>query len=263
MAKRFTDTAKWRKEFMQSLSTEMKLVWLYLIDECDHAGVWEVEWEVLKIRTGISVSKESVVAAFGDKLEVFDNGKKWFLTDFISFQYGELNPSNRFHKSVIDLLRSYKNKGLVRSLQGPIYTYNNNNNNNKKEIKGGVGEFLATDDPAIPYAQKPETEQIGLEQYAQWTEDATDGRDFYFGNMVRNEGINISQPDITEALKDHLSLLSRYPKMKPKDQQAFRYSAIKHIKEFIQKANDNRNSKQRGNTTGNAEKLRRVLSGDL
>ena len=29
-------------------------------------------------------------------------------TDFIDFQYGELNPENRAHKSVLDLLEKYK-----------------------------------------------------------------------------------------------------------------------------------------------------------
>ncbi len=45
------------------------------------------------------------------------------LTGFIEFQYGNLNPENRAHKSVIDQLVKYQikegaYKGLTRPLQG-------------------------------------------------------------------------------------------------------------------------------------------------
>ena len=39
MAKRFTDTDKWKKGFIRNLPTKYKLLWLYILDDCNHAGV--------------------------------------------------------------------------------------------------------------------------------------------------------------------------------------------------------------------------------
>jgi hypothetical protein len=126
MAKRFTDTNKWRKGFIRSLPPEYKLLWIYILDECDHAGIWHVEIDVACARLGIEISGPDAVEKFGDHIVPFDNDEKWFIPDFIEFQYGELKPENRAHKSVIDLLNKYSlpvniivnKKGLVRGLQG-------------------------------------------------------------------------------------------------------------------------------------------------
>jgi len=118
MSKRFTDTEKWKKQFFRGLQAPYKLVWLYILDECNHAGIWELEFDVLKIRTGINCSPEEIIKVFGEKIISFDNGKKWFIEDFISFQYGELNEKNNVHKSVLTLLSIYRNKGLICPLQG-------------------------------------------------------------------------------------------------------------------------------------------------
>lgn len=117
MAKRFTDTEKWRKDFFRSLEPSYKIIWLYLLDDCNHAGVWEVEVDVLNIRTQINLTQDEILNIFGVKVKVFDDGKKWFIKDFIDFQYGELKKNNRAHLSVIHLLSSYKNKGLISPLQ--------------------------------------------------------------------------------------------------------------------------------------------------
>ena len=46
MAKRFTDTDKWKKGFIRNLPAKYKLLWLYILDDCNHAGVWETDFEV-------------------------------------------------------------------------------------------------------------------------------------------------------------------------------------------------------------------------
>ena len=56
--------------------------------------------------------------AFLDKIVIFDNGDKWFIPDFIDFQYGELNPNSNVHKSVIALLEKYNLQGYVKGSQG-------------------------------------------------------------------------------------------------------------------------------------------------
>jgi hypothetical protein len=118
MAKRFTDTNKWRKEFIRGLQGAYKLLWLYILDECDHAGIWHVELDVAGLRIGYELDPKETIKALGSHIVVFDGGKKWFIPDFIEFQYGELNPENRAHNSVLVQIEKYKLKGHIRGLQG-------------------------------------------------------------------------------------------------------------------------------------------------
>lgn len=117
MAKRFTDTDKWKKPFIRSLEAPYKLLWFYILDECNHAGIWEVDFEVAEIRLGEKLSIVYAIEKFGDRVKKISE-TKWFIPDFISFQYGELNPKNRMHLSVINILSKYGFKDLISPLQG-------------------------------------------------------------------------------------------------------------------------------------------------
>ena len=124
MAKRFTDTEKWKKPFIRGLQGAYKLLWLYICDDCDHAGIWQVDIDVAQIRIGEKIDIKEAIKTFDEKIIIFDKGNKWFIPSFIEFQYPSgLNPDNRAHNSIIILLEKYKlldkqNKPLTRSLQG-------------------------------------------------------------------------------------------------------------------------------------------------
>lgn len=118
MAKRMTDTDKWKKRFVRELSPQHKLLWFYILDDCNHAGIWDVDIEVASIRVGEELIYDMLPQAFLDKIVIFDNGDKWFIPDFIEFQYGELNPNSNVHKSVIALLEKYNLQGYVKGSQG-------------------------------------------------------------------------------------------------------------------------------------------------
>lgn len=124
MAKRFTDTEKWKKPFIRGLQGAYKLLWLYICDDCDHAGIWQVDLEVASIRIGEPLYLAKAIESFGDKIVIFDNGHKWFIPSFLEFQYPSgLNPDNRAHSSIIFLLEKYnlrkiQNKPLKSPLQG-------------------------------------------------------------------------------------------------------------------------------------------------
>lgn len=133
MSKRFTDTSKWNKPFIRGLQAPYKLLWLYILDECDHAGIWQVDFEVAKIKTGEDINIETAKESFKNKIKIFDNEEKWFIQDFIEFQYGTLNPGNRAHNSVLNILSKYKIKPLVSSLQGGKDMDKDMDSNNKKE----------------------------------------------------------------------------------------------------------------------------------
>lgn len=118
MAKRFTDTDKWKKPFIKSLQAPYKLLWFYILDDCDHAGIWIVDLEVAGLRCGFDYTEDEALNIFKGQVEVIKNGTVWFIRDFVEFQYGELNPKNRAHNSVINRLNKYGIKPLTSPLQG-------------------------------------------------------------------------------------------------------------------------------------------------
>ncbi len=106
MSKRFTATTKWEDSWFQDLRPSLKCAWIYMLDRCDNAGVWDVNTRVLSFLVGETISWESLRDSFGDRLVEFQPGKVW-IRKFIEFQYGELSLSCKPHQNVIGLLRRY------------------------------------------------------------------------------------------------------------------------------------------------------------
>lgn len=113
-----TDTDKWKKPFIKSLPLEYKIFWLYLLDDCDHAGLWHVDFEVAELRLGTKLSKTKAEGLFSEKVVLLDNGTKWFIPDFITFQYGELTEKNKMYKPVSLVLNKYKLMGHLSPING-------------------------------------------------------------------------------------------------------------------------------------------------
>lgn len=126
MGKRFTDTEKWKKPFIRGLQAPYKLLWLYICDDCDHAGIWQVDIEVAQIRVGEKLCEKKALQFFGDKVITIDGGTKWFIPSFIEFQYPSgLSENNKAHAGIIKILEKYQNqidefKPLVSPLQGAM-----------------------------------------------------------------------------------------------------------------------------------------------
>jgi hypothetical protein len=118
MAKRFTDTAKWKKEFIKGLSAKHKLLWFYILDDCDHAGIWEVDFEVASLRIGEDLSYQESFEAVGSQIEVIGKNR-WWIRDFVSFQYGTLTEKNKMHAPVMAVLNKY-NLSLKKEDISPI-----------------------------------------------------------------------------------------------------------------------------------------------
>ena len=126
MAKRFTDTDKYKKPFIRGLQGAYKLLWDYLYHDCNNAGIWIVDFEIAQIYLGkdMPVNREDALKIFNtdeQKIIEIDQGKKWFIRPFVEFQYGELCADNRAHKSVINQLSQYNlwktDMGLVSPLE--------------------------------------------------------------------------------------------------------------------------------------------------
>ena len=107
MAKRFTDTDKWKKGWFKQLNSKQRLFWLYILDDCNAAGIWDVDLEVASIRIGDRMGMDEAVEVLGEDVIWFDNNEKIFIPKFIDFQYGVLNENSRPHASVIKMLDKY------------------------------------------------------------------------------------------------------------------------------------------------------------
>jgi hypothetical protein len=148
MAKRFTDTNKYKKPFIRGLQGAYKLLWDYLYHDCDHAGIWIVDFEIAQLYLGqdMPVNKKDALRFFNEgeiRIIEIDKGKKWFIVPFINFQYGELNEQNRVHSSVLmELKKTGVHKGLISSLQGAKDKDKDKDKEMDKD-KGGIrGDFI-------------------------------------------------------------------------------------------------------------------------
>ena len=141
MAKRFTDTEKYKKPFYRKLPGAYKLLWDFICHDCDHAGIWHVDKEIAEIYIGRDMEFDLDIALklFNDgekRVEIINDGSKWFIRTFIEFQYGELNPSNRVHFSILAILKKNKIKPLISPLKGAKYK-----DKDKDKDKDFLGEF--------------------------------------------------------------------------------------------------------------------------
>ena len=105
MAKRFTDTDKWKDEWYTDLPNDYKIIWQYLLDTCDNAGIYKRNVKLLNIMCNTNVSDTDILNAF--KLRVTPiSDEKWIINKFCVFQYGPdfLESKNKAVISVVNKL---------------------------------------------------------------------------------------------------------------------------------------------------------------
>lgn len=129
MARRFTETVIWKnKRWFRKLSPDYKLAWFYIKDQCNHAGIWEIN--CLDLVDDIGLEKFDLVdfikccnRSFDkitgqpiekERLRIIEDDNLW-LTNFIQFQCQSgdetVNIYGNFPKSAIQKLADY---GLVK-----------------------------------------------------------------------------------------------------------------------------------------------------
>ena len=120
MAKRFTDTDKWKKSWFRKLNSELKLLFFYVVDNCNHAGIFEADWDLIEFMTGNKYTESDMKELAGFEFKKIDS-TTYFLLDFVLFQQNissleDLNEKNNSHKSIISEL---KKKGLISPSYAP------------------------------------------------------------------------------------------------------------------------------------------------
>ena len=129
MAKRYTDTAIWEKDWYLSLTPVEKSAWHYIAENCDPVGVWPCSFRKAEFCIGAEVDWAALMARSNGNIHEFEPGK-WWLVDFVLFQYGELNPECRPHQSYIALLKKH---GLYKEYLKGIHTLKEKDKEKDKE----------------------------------------------------------------------------------------------------------------------------------
>lgn len=104
--KRFTDTEKWRDPWYRQLPPNAKLLFHFLYDTCDPAGVIEIDWPLVEFSTGIAITEKEFREHFEGRFEEVGK-KKFLLTKFIPFQYGTLSRYCMGHNPVFAALAKH------------------------------------------------------------------------------------------------------------------------------------------------------------
>lgn len=125
MAKRFTATEKWHDKWFRELPLKYKMFWVYLLDNCDNAGIIEIDLKPAEFYIDCKLNIDEINKLFEKRLYKI-NSDKWFIPKFIGFQYNSLNPAVKAHKSVIDKLNKYSllnsDLSLIKDIDNSLLT---------------------------------------------------------------------------------------------------------------------------------------------
>ncbi|MEM6979236.1 MAG: hypothetical protein AAF539_06165 [Planctomycetota bacterium] len=161
MAKRFTETSKWNDRWFVGLPGDLKLAWIYCCDQCDHAGVLEIVEPVANVQIGFEINWDDFVEQCAGRVQKIEPGKFW-IKSFVDFQYGELNPENRVHKSVLTRL---KKLGLSSPLRGPskgVRTRTRTRTDKKEDVSGEGDDWVFPEGWDCPEARNALDEWVAM-----------------------------------------------------------------------------------------------------
>jgi hypothetical protein len=118
--KRFTDAEKWKDPFFENLSNDFKIIWLYLLDDCDNAGVWRKSMRRLNFHCNTSITEQDLLTIFKERLQPLTEDI-YFIPKFMSFQYGS-NWETSNNKAVVSAREKLESLGVSLPYQYPIDT---------------------------------------------------------------------------------------------------------------------------------------------
>ena len=70
MSKRFTESDKWKNQWFINLPNKYKLFWIYILDDCNHAGVWRVNIELASFIIKEELTLSDSLSLFSEKIKV-------------------------------------------------------------------------------------------------------------------------------------------------------------------------------------------------
>jgi len=112
MAYRYSDTLKWQDEWFVDLTTIEKLLFLYLYDNCDIAGFFELSYRKISFDLGCKESEiKGALEGLNKGVFISDDGKCLLVKNFIKHQKNlPLNPDNKAHMGILKRVSLYIGK---------------------------------------------------------------------------------------------------------------------------------------------------------
>jgi len=130
MAKRFISTTMFDDSWFMKLKPNTKLVFIYFITNCDHAGIIDFNVELAEFKTkikGLANSWPTVAKEFSNHLVTLRDNY-YFMPSFVKFQYPKgLNINVKAQMSVINRLKEFdlfdeENKTVIKGLSNSYLT---------------------------------------------------------------------------------------------------------------------------------------------
>lgn len=150
MSKRFIDTGLFDDDWFMDLSKDAKLLWIYFITKCNHAGMIKLNPKLCKVQTDIK-ELETVIKQLSNRL-VTVSEHLYFIPKFIDFQYpGFPNSKVRSQISAIAILKKHglideENLTLIKGLDNSYeHEHDNEHEHVIKELYKGIEIFFDED----------------------------------------------------------------------------------------------------------------------
>lgn len=150
MAKRFHDNEIWSQDWFLDMPTEYQMFWFWVMDKCDHAGIWKPNTKSFERMTHLKISLSDALTYFNsekERIKITNQKKNWLILDYFVFQYGTtFNISNKVHKSIYSV---YIQEDIdLRSIRG------------LKEVKLGSFSGQVEDDLTLKDKDKEKDKDI-------------------------------------------------------------------------------------------------------
>ena len=115
MPKRLHDTEIWRGLWFRKLPKESKLLWMYLKDACNCAGIVEVDdFEQMSFLIGCKITQDHL-NQLDKQLRSIDS-RRVLILDFIDFQYGPLTEHHKMRNKIFSELAKFDLKYPIDTL---------------------------------------------------------------------------------------------------------------------------------------------------
>ena len=128
MAKRFTDSEKWKDDWYISLSNDYKIVWQWLLDNCNHSGLCKKSISLLNIMCKTNLKEEDIIEFTNDRIVIV--GDYWFIPKFLKFQYSTLLSGKPAIVSVVRDIFTHNLQIMIPKSFGKDYLIINESFNN-------------------------------------------------------------------------------------------------------------------------------------
>jgi len=109
MAKRLTDTEKWNDDWYISLCNDYRIIWQWLLDNCNHAGVCKRSIKLMNLMCNTDITEATLIEIMEGRLIIVDNN--WFIPKFLKFQYTSLKSQRPV---IISVIKELEKNNLIQ-----------------------------------------------------------------------------------------------------------------------------------------------------